>query len=97
MSIFAGSSGPVDRRVGARIRARRELLGLTPETLGERLGCAPSLILDYEAGLVRAGPATLLELTRALKVEIGYFLSGLADDAPPPPQAARAARDKLNS
>ncbi len=76
--------GIIDRRIGACIRCRREMLGLSVYGLAARLGRPAHLIEDYEAGRVRVGAAALLALTQVLQVEIGYFLRSLAQDAPPP-------------
>jgi transcriptional regulator with XRE-family HTH domain len=97
MAELPGSPGPVDRRVGARIRARRERIGLSAETLAARLGCPAALVLDYEAGRTRAGATTLMMLTRALGVDVGYFLAGLVDGAPPELEGAGPEPDKLMS
>jgi transcriptional regulator with XRE-family HTH domain len=79
--------GPVDWRVGARIRCQRELQGLSVETLAARLGSTGPLILDYEAGRTRAVATTLILLARGLDVGVGYFLGGLVDE---PVSAAEA-------
>jgi transcriptional regulator with XRE-family HTH domain len=97
MAELPGSPGPVDWRVGARIRARRERVGLSVETLAARLGCPASLVLDYEAGRTRAGATTLMMLTCALGVDVGYFLAGLVDEPPSALEVARLARDNLIS
>ena len=93
MAELPGSPGPVDLRVGARIRARRERVGLSVETLAGRLGCPPALLLDYETGRTRAGATTLMLLTRVLGVDVGYFLAGLMDDPPSAVEVERLARD----
>ncbi len=92
MPDVAATLGLIDRRIGARIRVRRERLGLSVPGLAARLGRPPSLIEDYEAGRARAGASVLLALTQVLQVEIGYFLRGLAQDAPPPAASAGASR-----
>jgi transcriptional regulator with XRE-family HTH domain len=72
-----GSPGAIDQCVGARIRACRETMGLTPEAFAERLGCEPDLILRYEDGQARVGAMALMMLTRVCGVEVSYFLSDL--------------------
>lgn len=93
MAEFFGNPGPVDRRVGQRIRARREALGLTLETLAARLGCPPSLVADYESGEARAGATTLMLLTRLLAADIGYFLGGLVETPLTAAEAEAIARN----
>ncbi|HTI67269.1 MAG TPA: helix-turn-helix transcriptional regulator [Caulobacteraceae bacterium] len=97
MANFAAKGGPVDRRIGARIRSRRELLGLSQGALAAKLGCQPALIEAFEAGQARAGATTLMLLTQILKVDVGYLFAGLVDDTPPPAEAGRRAGDGLNS
>ena len=75
----SGHPGSIDRCVGARIRARRQSMGLTPESFAAGLGCEPDLILRYENGDARAGAAALLMLTRLCRVGVGYFLADLTD------------------
>jgi transcriptional regulator with XRE-family HTH domain len=72
--------------VGARIRAQRDLMKLTPAAFAARLGCAPDLILRYESGDARAGAAVLMTLAQLCQVRVGYFLAGLDDgcDRAPP-------------
>jgi transcriptional regulator with XRE-family HTH domain len=79
--------GFIDRHVGARIKAQREALGMTPAEFGARLGCDAGMVLDYESGRLRAGAMTLLTLTQVCGVGVGYFLSGLGggSEADPPP------------
>ncbi len=89
MSDDPQTPGVIDRRIGACIRARRELLGLSVCGLAARLGCSPGAIEDYEAGRLRVGATVLLSLTQVLQVEIGYFMRSLAQDAPPPPHMIR--------
>lgn len=95
MAEIPGVPGPIDRRVGARLRARRETLRLSVDSLAGSLGCSVSVILDYESGRARIGAATLILLTRILGVDVGYFLGGLMDETPPPGEMERLARDKL--
>ncbi len=70
-------TGPIDRLVGARIRAARDALGLTPAGLAARLGCHPGQVVDYESGRRRAGAATLLRLSEVCGLGLGFFYAEL--------------------
>jgi transcriptional regulator with XRE-family HTH domain len=63
----------VDRRVGQRIKLRREQLGMTQETLGAAAGVACQQIQKYEWGHNRVAASRLLRLAKALDVPIGWF------------------------
>jgi transcriptional regulator with XRE-family HTH domain len=66
-------SGDVDVRVGARVRLRRVVLGLTLEELGSRLGLSLQQIQKYEAGATRIPATRLYEIAQVLDVPISWF------------------------
>ena len=66
-------SGDVDARVGARVRLRRVVLGLTLEELGSRLGLSLQQIQKYEAGATRIPATRLYEIAQVLDVPISWF------------------------
>jgi transcriptional regulator with XRE-family HTH domain len=94
MSSLPETIGPVDRRIGAAVRARRELLGLSVETLAGKLGCTPRALLAYEAGSARIGAAAMLLMIQALGVDVAYLLRGLSRGAAPPPHVIDRRGDK---
>ena len=49
----------LNRELGSRIRARREALGISRETLAERLDVTPHYLGEVERGQHRSGPAHL--------------------------------------
>jgi len=65
-------AGP-DGSVGARIRQRRQALGMSQIELARMLGAAPQQLRRYERGLDRVSPAHLSALATALRVPISYF------------------------
>jgi len=67
----------VDRYVGARIRERRILLGLTQQQMAELIGVTYQQAYKYEKGINRVAAGRLYEVARALGVELGYFYEGL--------------------
>ncbi len=73
----------LDMHVGSRLRARRLMLGLTQEQLGDAVGLTFQQIQKYERGINRMGASRLWELARALGVPIGWFYQGGAAAARP--------------
>src|SRR3954453_3266765 len=70
---------PIDVRVGARLRLRRNMLGLSPEKLGEMIGLTFQQGQKYERGASRIGASRLHELSRVLDVPVTFFF----DDTDP--------------
>lgn len=75
----AGNPNPVDVHVGARVRLRRTLLGMSQERLGEALGLTFQQVQKYERGANRIGASRLFDLARALQVPVGFFFDDLPD------------------
>ena len=73
-------SSPIDAHVGARIRLRRTLMGMSQERLGEALGLTFQQVQKYERGVNRVGASRLFDLSRVLDVPISFFF----DDMPEP-------------
>ena len=71
---------PIDTHVGARIRLRRTLMGMSQERLGEALGLTFQQVQKYERGVNRVGASRLFDLSRVLDVPISFFF----DDMPEP-------------
>jgi transcriptional regulator with XRE-family HTH domain len=74
-----GRSRPqgVDRHVGARMRERRIMLGLTQQQMAELIGVTYQQAHKYEKGINRVAAGRLYGIARALGVEVGYFYEGL--------------------
>src|SRR3954451_25149452 len=70
---------PIDVRVGARLRLRRNMLGLSQGTLGEAIGLTFQQVQKYERGANRIGASRLHELSRVLDVPVSFFF----DDTDP--------------
>jgi transcriptional regulator with XRE-family HTH domain len=66
----------LDRAIGARIRERRHLLGLTQAELAERVGVARRQIHKYEAGTDGLTAGQLYVIAQVLGVEPSYFFDG---------------------
>lgn len=70
---------PIDVHVGARVRLRRTLLGMSQAMLGEALGLTFQQIQKYERGANRIGSSRLYRLSRILDVPVSFFFDELPD------------------
>ena len=69
----------VDRLVGARMRKRRVLLGLTKQQLADQIGVAYQQAHKYERGTNRMAASRLYKAAQVLGVEVSYFFEELHD------------------
>ena len=67
----------IDRHVGARMRQRRIMLGLTQHQLAELIGVTYQQAHKYEKGINRIAAGRLSGIAQALGVEVGYFYEGM--------------------
>lgn len=74
-----GAPNPVDVHVGARMRLRRTLLGLSQEQLGAAIGLTFQQIQKYERGANRIGASRLFDLAQVLDVPVSYFFDDMTD------------------
>jgi transcriptional regulator with XRE-family HTH domain len=74
---------PIDTHVGARLRMRRMLVGLSQEKLGAALNITFQQIQKYEKGANRIGASRLQEIARILQVPPAFFFEG-APSGPAP-------------
>ncbi len=70
---------PIDAHVGARMRLRRTLLGMSQERLGEALGLTFQQVQKYERGVNRVSASRLFDLSRVLDVPISFFYDDMSD------------------
>lgn len=75
------SPNPVDLHVGARVRMRRRMRGVSQEKLADCLGLTFQQVQKYERGANRISASKLYEIAASLQTPIGYFFEGLADPA----------------
>lgn len=68
-----GSPNPIDVYVGARVKMRRTLLGMSQEKLGEAIGLTFQQVQKYERGLNRISASRLFDIGKVLEVPIGFF------------------------
>ncbi len=78
---------PVDVHVGARVRQRRTLLGMTQTNLADGLDLTFQQVQKYERGANRISAGRLYKLSRVLDVSIEYFF----EDMPPEVAASTPA------
>lgn len=64
---------PIDVHVGARLRLRRNLLGMSQEQLGKAGGLTFQQIQKYERGTNRMGASRLFQFAKLLDVPVSYF------------------------
>ena len=79
-----GGPNPVDIHVGARLRLRRTLLGMSQDKLGQALGLTFQQIQKYERGANRIGSSRLYQLGHILDVPVSYFFDDMTEDIAAP-------------
>ena len=94
MSDPAPGSGALDRaveasKVGARLRAERERLGISLRELARRVGVSPSLVSQIELDRVNPSVSTLY----ALVTELGMTMSDVFGDFQPADRVVRRLED----
>lgn len=73
------AANPIDIHVGARVKQRRNLLGLSQEKLGDAIGLTFQQVQKYERGANRIGASRLFDISRVLNVPITYFFEEMDD------------------
>ncbi len=71
----------IDRHVGARMRERRIMLGLTQQQMADLIGVTYQQAHKYEKGINRIAAGRLYTVAQALGVDVGYFFDGMEGDA----------------
>jgi len=84
---------PIDVHVGARVRLRRNMRGLSQTQLAEALGLTFQQVQKYERGANRIGASRLLEVARFLDVPINFFYD---DTDPVRAPALPSLADRVN-
>ncbi|MDN5929006.1 MAG: helix-turn-helix domain-containing protein [Hyphomicrobiales bacterium] len=69
---------PIDIHVGSRVRLRRNMLGMSQEKLGEKLGITFQQVQKYEKGTNRVGASRLQAIASTLDAPVSFFF----EDAP---------------
>ena len=64
---------PIDRHVGARVRMRRLMLGMSQEKLADAIGITFQQVQKYEKGTNRMGSSRLQQIANVLQVPVTFF------------------------
>jgi transcriptional regulator with XRE-family HTH domain len=67
---------PTDKLVGARVRMRRMMLGMSQEKLGTALDLTFQQVQKYEKGTNRIGAGRLQQIAGILQVPVSFFFEG---------------------
>jgi transcriptional regulator with XRE-family HTH domain len=67
------TANAIDSYVGARIRMRRQLLGMSQERLGEQIGVTFQQVQKYEKGINRIGASRLQRIAEVLQTSPSFF------------------------
>ncbi len=76
----SGRPNPVDVHVGARLRLRRTLLGMSQDRLGEAVGLTFQQVQKYERGTNRIGASRLFDFARVLDVPVSFFFDDMSEE-----------------
>ncbi len=77
-SVEGELPNPVDVFVGQKLRSRRNLIGITQESLAEAAGITFQQVQKYEKGRNRLSASRLFQFSRVLDVPVSYFFEGFA-------------------
>src|SRR6476469_8603004 len=73
---------PTDKHVGARVRMRRMMLGMSQEKLGDALSLTFQQVQKYEKGTNRIGASRLQQISNILQVPVSFFFEGAPNVGP---------------
>ncbi len=86
---------PIDAHVGARVRMRRKLLGMSQTGLGDALGLTFQQVQKYEYGTNRISASRLYDLSRVFDVPVEHFFEDIpAEVAASSPAAKKSGKAK---
>ena len=68
---------PVDAHVGAVVRARRKMRGISQQALAEQIGITFQQVQKYETGANRISASALHAIAGALEVPVAALFEGL--------------------
>ncbi len=76
---------PVDAHVGARVKLRRVLLGLSQTQLGDAIGLTFQQVQKYEKGANRISASMLHRIAQVLDVPVSFFFDDMPEGQRLPP------------
>lgn len=71
--MSAKQPNPIDTYVGARVRTRRLMLGMSQERLADRIGVTFQQVQKYEKGTNRIGASRLQSIAAVLATPVSFF------------------------
>lgn len=74
------TSQPIDRHLGAVVRAHRKARGMSQVDLAQHLGLTFQQIQKYERGINRISASALYEIASALDVPVSALFDGLPEN-----------------
>lgn len=80
--VVPARASVADHHVGARIRERRVMLGLSQQQLAQLIGVTYQQAHKYERGLNRISAGRLYEIALVLSVPVSWFFEGLDAEVP---------------
>ena len=84
----------LDAYIGARLRLRRLMLGMSQEILATKLGLTFQQVHKYENGTNSISAGRLFDLAHALDVPVQYFFDGM--DSPEDKSDRRGLQEDRN-
>ncbi|WP_043358811.1 helix-turn-helix domain-containing protein [Belnapia sp. F-4-1] len=69
-----------DEHIGALIRVRRMMMGLSQQELARSVGVTYQQLHKYERGLNRISAGRLFDVAQALAIDAAWFFQGLAEE-----------------
>jgi transcriptional regulator with XRE-family HTH domain len=76
----SNKANETDRYVGARIRARRVMMGFSQQELASMIGVTYQQAHKYEKGINRISASRLYDIAGALKVQVSHFFDDFNAD-----------------
>ena len=76
-----GSANPIDKHIGAQIKRRRLMLGLSQQELADQLGLTFQQVQKYEQGANRVNGSRMWDICQVLQIEPNFLFEGLDKDS----------------
>jgi len=83
------SPHPVDPHVGTAIRERRQAVGISMQTLAERVGLTYQQVAKYELAQNRCSASMMWTICKELGIEVAALFEGFSE---PTKRRARSGR-----
>ena len=76
----ANRANETDRYVGAQIRTRRIMMGLSQQELANMIGVTYQQAHKYEKGINRISASRLYDIAKVLQVQVSHFFDDFGTD-----------------